>query len=320
MEAVDPNPNPKSNWPTRRLWFGTYNNPNMDTWYRILEHVDPKYVCWCIEEGEKKTQHIQWFIETHTEIMKANLIKKMKGCHVDICRAKHSTQESKDYIFRTGKHINKPGLIDGPHEVGEWTEYTKHQGKRTDLEDVGQDIRDGKSLKEIAINHTKAAIMYHRGIERTIEIINTRDMMERNWMTRMLIITGRPGTGKTRLAYQMTKYQQWQLYTYRGDGWWNNYRGEEIILMDEYENDLSRQMILKLADRYPLQLRTKMGPWINLQAQLIIIISNNKWWKDDDEALKRRATFLTIDTPRTTEWTTTEIENVLAQLCTPINF
>ncbi len=104
---------------------------------------------------------------------------------------------------------------------------------------------------------------------------------------------GKPGTGKTRAAYE----EDGDLYALPlgKDLWFDNYAGEKTLLLDDFSGELRLVDLLRLLDVYPIQVPVK-GSFVYLQAIRIIITSNvsMEYWydyvsrQDSLDALKRR--------------------------------
>ncbi len=107
------------------------------------------------------------------------------------------------------------------------------------------------------------------------------------------VFFGPPGTGKTRAAYLEDKH----LFSIPigKDMWFDNYRGEKTLLIDDFNGELRLVDLLRLLDIYPVQIPIK-GSFVYLQATRIIITSNTpiEYWydyttrQDSLNALKRR--------------------------------
>jgi len=76
--------------------------------------------------------------------------------------------------------------------------------------------------------------------------------------------------------------------------WWSGYRGEKVVIIDEFRGGIDIAHILRWLDKYPVQVETKGGATA-LQCEMVIITSNipvASWYIDVDsqtyEALYRR--------------------------------
>lgn len=94
----------------------------------------------------------------------------------------------------------------------------------------------------------------------------------------ILVFQGPTGTGKSK--YCMDNYPG--AYWKQRGNWWDNYSGEETVIIDEFYGWLPYDTLLRLCDRYPLLVEVKGGQ-TQFTSKRIIITSNavpNAWYKD----------------------------------------
>lgn len=140
------------------------------------------------------------------------------------------------------------------------------QGKRTDLDRLVEDIKDnGLNMAQIAEQHATSFIKYSGGIQKLIAMRTKK----RHHVTELHWYHGPTGTGKSRLAWE----QHPDAYSKDPHTkWWDGYAGENVIIIDDYRpsKELPFNQLLRLADRYPLNVECK-GGWINFAPTLIVI-------------------------------------------------
>lgn len=107
------------------------------------------------------------------------------------------------------------------------------------------------------------------------------------------IYWGESGTGKTRKALDDNP-DAYILTKPNGNNtvWWDNYTGQTCVIFDEFYGWVSYDFLLRVLDRYPLQVQVK-GDFVQLTATKFVITSNKPWeeWYpnvQDKSALKRR--------------------------------
>jgi len=108
----------------------------------------------------------------------------------------------------------------------------------------------------------------------------------------VFVFWGRTGTGKSRRAWEEAS-----LDAYPKDPstkWWDGYRGQQHVVLDEFRGRVAIEHLLRWFDRYPVCVETKGGAVV-LRATRIWITSNlspDSWFPDVDEetrlALRRR--------------------------------
>ncbi len=116
----------------------------------------------------------------------------------------------------------------------------------------------------------------------------------------VFIYWGKTGTGKTRSVYDQAKELGESVFSLvqndSGTPWFDGYAGEEVLLIDDFYGWCKVSFLLKLLDRYPLNVQVK-GSMIPFISKKIIFTSNihpEYWfnWKNDEikNAFFRRIT------------------------------
>lgn len=154
------------------------------------------------------------------------------------------------------------------------TPSENNQGKRNDLLNLKESLDKGSKLSEIAENHFESFLKYNRGI---LMYMNIKPKI-RNWKTEVYILIGPPGCGKSKLC-PLNGY--W--YAPLNNIWWDGYNGHEDVIIDEFYGGLPFTFMLRLMDRYPLNVEIKNGT-VPFLAKRIWITSNkhpSKWYSAD---------------------------------------
>lgn len=158
-------------------------------------------------------------------------------------------------------------------------EAIRTSAKRGELDDIPADvyIRSYQSLRRIATDHIAPV-----AIERKVYCF---------W--------GRTGTGKSRRAWEEAS-----LEAYPKDPrskFWDGYRGQEHVVIDEFRGGIDISHLLRWLDRYPVVVEIK-GSATVLKAKTIWITSNldpKLWYPELDEetrnALLRRMEIIYFD-------------------------
>lgn len=115
----------------------------------------------------------------------------------------------------------------------------------------------------------------------------------RNWLCSVIVYWGRTGSGKTRSVTENSN----ELWVYPGNGWFDGYDGQEQVLFDDFSgSEFKISYLLKLLDRYPMQVPIK-GDFAHWVPQEIYITSNldpDMWFPNAHSehvaALRRRFT------------------------------
>lgn len=296
----DTEKNPKSS----RKWLLTINNPldhGMDHEQiklnlSLLENL--KYWCMCDEEGDEcETLHTHVFICRSGHIRFDTIKKLFPSAHIDkpygtaidnrnyIGKFKdehHKTVDgSYDYIDEKGKRHAGINYGDTFEEFGTCPE--EHQGKRTDIADMYQLIKDGASDYEIFEENPKY-IKYLEKIGKVRETImfeqfkNKRreDLKVEYWY-------GDPGTGKTSGILNM--YGDDKVYivsNYQHP--WDDYKGQDVVLFDDFDSHrIITNDLLRWLDIYPITLPARYGDKVACFTKVYITsnYSPEDLWRDE---------------------------------------
>lgn len=119
----------------------------------------------------------------------------------------------------------------------------------------------------------------------------------------VFVYWGATGTGKTRAAYAEAK--DVEEHPYWKDActkWWDGYRGQRAVIIDEFGGLINILHLLRWLDRYPVQFETKGGshPFCATHVWITSNIDPDHWWDDNPkvsqeqkDALRRRFTKVT---------------------------
>ncbi|WP_313134328.1 replication protein [Anaerocolumna sp.] len=241
-----------------RKWQLTINNPLEHGFThevikdRLLTLKSLIYWVMSDEIGEKKTYHTHFYMAFSSAVRFSTLKNLFPPAHFEM--AKGTSQANKDYVFKEGKWAKdkkkETNLPDTHEEFGEMP--VERQGHRTDIEDLYDMIKDGMSNFEIL----ETAPNYMMNIERVEKVRQIlREERYKNEFRRLDVryIYGNTGVGKTRGIMEMYGYQNvFRVTDYEHP--WDNYKGQDIIIFEEFRSSLRIQDMLNYLDGYPLEL------------------------------------------------------------------
>lgn len=264
--------------PCARYCF-TLNNWTPEEYLDITTWLTENCHYWVIgkEVGERGTEHLQGYFELKKKKRIVNLRRVLNArAHYEVARG--SGKQASDYCKKEHNFVEH-GEMGG-------------QGSRNDLKAVAESLRNGASMADIADQFPTQYIMYNKGIEKWKDVMKLTK--ERDFKTRVLVLIGQPGTGKSRLAYDISKtYFQETYYKPRGD-WWDGFtETTECVIVDDFYGWLKYDELLKICDRYPYRVPIK-GGYVNFRPKMIIITSNHdigQWYRFegyDSAAFRRR--------------------------------
>lgn len=156
----------------------------------------------------------------------------------------------------------------------EWGTMGGSQGKRTDLEQVRDQILSGETTTtEILMTDPMAYHQYGRTMERLQELRNRQ--VFRTWFTEGIWYYGPTGTGKSRRAFEGYNPDTHYALNVYDNGWWDGYNGHEIVIIDDFRGNIPFAQLLTLADDTPgITVRRRYGAPMPYLAKKLIITSS----------------------------------------------
>lgn len=186
--------------------------------------------------------HIQGFCNLHKP-MRFSTIKKRLHNTIHIEKANGSDEENQKYCTKSGNYFEK-----GTPSV---------QGQRSDLAAVVDSIQSGKDTTQIARDHPITYIRYFRGIHELAKCL--RPTPPREFKTWVYYYWGPPGSGKSRRASEEAKSLNENIYYKPRGQWWDGYKQQENVIIDDFYGWIKYDELLKITDRYPYKVQVKGG-------------------------------------------------------------
>jgi hypothetical protein len=221
----------------------------------LMKSLNWIYYCLADEIGaEEHTPHIHLYFCCKNAISFDRVKKLFPTAHIEACIG--SSKDNRDYIRKEGKHSDKniTSLPDTFEEYGELPDDTITKNETVSA-DVLNMIENGCSNSEIIKAHPSY-------LSKISHIENARNMLVedkfKNTFRLMYVeyIFGDTGTGKTR--YVMEKYGYDNVYkvtNYLNP--FDNYRGQDVLLLDEFHSSLLISDLLQYLDGYPCRLSAR---------------------------------------------------------------
>jgi len=242
-----------------RNWCFTLNNYDEQE-YEELWNIKCRYLIIGKEIGETGTPHLQGYIEFDNG--KTLSVVKRINPRIHWENRRGTSKQASDYC-KKDNNFKEQGMMTS-------------QGHRTDLDEVTSLILD-KDFNPL--EHASTYVKYHGGLDKLIGLTypprSSKPMV--HWLH------GRAGTGKTR--YVIDKYTD--VYIKDHTKWWNGYKQQEVILIDDFDSHLWEfRVLLLVLDRYPYQGEYK-GGYINVNSPIIFVTCEfhpRYYWKDNELA------------------------------------
>ena len=236
----------------------------------------------CPETGRK---HLQGYVQWYNPRSEAACCKAYK-CWMRGMRGS---------IKQNDKYTGKDGKIT---EHGEKPD----QGKRTDLFVLKDEILEGKKTAEDILEENP--MLFHK-YGRTLTAIEDLRLRKcfRKEMTKCTWYWGSTGVGKSHLALHDYSPDTHYLVSTNDKGWWDNYRQQEIVVIQEFRGNMKYSDLLEMIDKWPWCVPRRGRPPMPFTSRKVIITSpmrpqdiyselNNK---DSLQQLMRRIELLHVE-------------------------
>lgn len=251
---------PNRNGSRIRRFVLTLNNWT-DAEFQSFSSTLASLCSWAIlgkERGEEGTAHLQGAGVLLKQMAFSTLCTKFPRAHIENMRG--SPQQSLEYCTKEDTQAWQYGSLPQP-------------GKRTDLHEVSDMVKDGATLKEIADSHPTSIIKFSKGI------MSLRSLQSgpRNPSKPPLVywLFGPTGTGKTRAAFEFgcARYSEDETLILPDATikWFDTFDGQKCVIIDDFRSkNVNFSFLLRVLDRYPLSVPFK-GGFLNWNPEVIII-------------------------------------------------
>lgn len=241
-----------------RKWQLTINNPTEKgfTHEQIRAELDSlkSVVYWCMadEIGENGTYHTHVYIQGKGAMRFSTIKKRFDSAHIEM--AKGTALQNREYVSKSGKwekDKKHETCVDGTFE--EWGEMpVERQGARNDLADLHAMVKEGLSDYYILEQMPEAMLQLDK-IQLTRQVI-VQEKYKNSWRDLTCVyIYGDTGTGKTRSVMEKYGYENvFRVTDYFHP--FDNYRGQDVIIFEEFRSGFRIADMLNYLDGYPLEL------------------------------------------------------------------
>lgn len=258
-------------------WVWTLNNPTEAELVQIKAltfGTQVKYLTFGYEVGEEGTRHLQGYLEL-VKKLRISCVKKLGGltrAHFELRRG--TQKQAIDYCHKDGDFC----VFGMPQTQSGKGLSEKQNLMQEQLALLAQELRDGKREREVYEQQPLISAMYPKYIAKVISWVkpNIREDL------RVELHYGSTGAGKTHDAFK--RYPDLYSLPVKSNKtmWFPGYDGEKVVLIDDFKGNFGLTELLRLLDKFPIQVETK-GGFVWFTPEVIIITSNFKereWYKD----------------------------------------
>lgn len=187
----------------------------------------------------------------------SKIIDECAGFHCFVEEMRGNLEDSEEYCSKDGIY----------EELGK----KPCPRKRTDLEDLKEEIMNGRRVDEILIEEPMTYHQYGRTLNALEDVYNRSRV--RTEMTQCDWIYGPTGVGKSHRAFE--NFSDKTHFIWKDDnGWWDGYNGQDIVIMNDFRGEIKYNELLKLVDKWPEKVRRRGREPINFISKKIIITSS----------------------------------------------
>lgn len=228
-----------------------------------------EYWCLCDEIGEQGTPHTHIYLAARNPMLFSTVKQRFYEAHIEAAHGSHA--ENRAYIRKEGKWLedakHETNLPDTFEESGQLPPERKR--RESVSEEILAMVQNGASNGEILRTHP-GAMNRIQHIENARQILREEEYRGRWRELDVTYIWGETGTGKTR--YVMEKYGYSAVYHVTNYAHpFDNYRGQEVILFDEFRSSLQIADMLKYLDGYPLLLPCRYADKVACYTKVYLI-------------------------------------------------
>lgn len=243
----------------------TWNNPD------DLARIEAKlrawrgvaYMVYGLEKSKQGTPHLQGYCEFNNQKQWSSVKKMLEGAHFE---ARRGTAIGAAQYCKKGEQSHESYMFEGVDSpdygvnavVTEWGELSQ-QGQRNDLTPAVEMIKEGRPMKEVAMEHPEQFVRFHKGLIALKNIL----IPPRCTQPEIRVFWGSKGAGKSYAARQWLGWENdadapW-VWNPQCKHWFDGYEGEKKVIFEEFRGQLPFGFVLVLTDRYSCKIEYKGG-------------------------------------------------------------
>jgi len=256
-------------------WCFTLNNYKPAE-VKKLEEYKCEYMVFGYETAPTTgTKHLQGFMQFKNNKLFTTIKKNFS--RIWLAKRKGSPLQASQYCkyldYERGKTPTQ--LNDKLFEKGELIPRDQ-QGTRTDLQQMGKDIINGTlTVRDILLNDPMKYHLYGRTLEK-LEALRLEMNPRLSKCEECLYYYGPSGVGKSYIAWERDyalNPHKYYVYPNEPKGWCDNYRGQEIFVLDEFRGEITFKLLIELATKSGVVLCRRGRDPIPFTSKKIVITS-----------------------------------------------
>ena len=222
------------------------------------------YVVFQVEKGEETGyKHVQMYLENEDQVKFDTLKKLFPKAHIEARLGSKKQAFTYCTKFETRLH--------GPFEYGERPEFLTSAEKRRSIKEAFiRAVSEGAEDRELLLSFPT---IFSKKYDEEIRSVLGVHLHLENRDVNVVYITGPTRSGKT--SYVRRKYPPEDIYVVSDyeKGPFDSYKGQKVIIFEEYRSNFPLSVFLQMLDRYPFELPCR---YQNRQAMYtqVYIISN----------------------------------------------
>lgn len=247
----------------------TLNNYYEDE-VKEINNWEVKYLIYGFEVAPTTgTPHLQGYVEWHSPKKFSTMKNLNNRIHWYNRKLKGTPQQCADYCKKDGKYVERGKISE--------------QGKRNDIDEIliptcNAIISNKVTLNQVVKEDPRSYHIFGRTFEKCDQIRDS-ELPARSEMPLGLWFYGPTACGKSHKAYNYINCKpgdRSRVYVHpiRDKGWWDNYRQQEVIILDEFRGQIAYEEMLQLIDKWPYQVPRRNRTPVEVNSPIIIITSS----------------------------------------------
>jgi len=234
--------------------------------------------------------HFQGYAQFSKQVRRATVSRIFGGCWCEPRKGSH--EEAETYVTKEQTRLFGPFRWGTPRDGS---------GGKAPQKSIIDRLKEGASMQEVAEENWELFLRHSSSLYKAQALFEP--IVTERPMPVVVFLWGDPGTGKTHYAKQYAERNGGGVYYVNRASpgrplYWDNYKGERNIIIDEFYGWIDTDRWLRICDKYCLWLDCR-GRQTTARWDTVWITSNascDSWWKPEvfaahpglAEALHRR--------------------------------